>query len=86
MIMWAVKLGDLYLLESRASQMVIASLTHKLGMRVKPEIRGELPRTKGAAVKSPPSAGQSYEPLGTGVCSCPELDNKQWPPRSPVVT
>ena len=64
MIMWAVKLGDLYLLESRASQMVIASLTHKLGgggRRVKLEIREELRRTKGAAVKSPPHppAGQS---------------------------
>lgn len=32
MIMRAMELGDLYLLESRASQMVIASLTHKLGM------------------------------------------------------
>lgn len=32
MIMQAMELGDLYLLESRASQMVIASLTHKLGM------------------------------------------------------
>lgn len=53
-MMWAAKLGDLYLLESRAGQMVIASLTHKLGTgRVKLEIREELRRTKGVAVKSP---------------------------------